>query len=340
MLRAMKRTTTLLLAAYAALIVFGSTVSAAQAPTWILSIPPVGQLQTVSPTTTVQSPDGTFLATVMDLRYYISGIELVTRDQQVIPLTDVYLLVDLANRVQEYDLGSWPTVDPASIVGLRFHIGVDEARNHLDPTTYPPTHPLAPQNPTMHWGWAAGYRFCTFEGMAGAIGTTPQVPFEIHAVGNDLYTQVEIPTYWIQVADARVVITMGADYANLFTGIEAQWGPIEHGNGPDAVKLMRNFAERVFAVPTSVPSPIDDTHRQQRPQLVTHHVQLPHTGGPYHTVQVYALMGDEVTSSTMIDDRGSLDVRLDVQSLSPGMYMVVATDVAGRQHRSCFVRVP
>ncbi len=334
----MKRIITQLLAASTALLVVGTVAAVSQSPTWILSLPPAGSVQTVSPDAIVTAPQGTFQATVTDLRYYISEIELITRDRQVIPLKDVYVLVDLANRVQEYELGAWPAADPANIAALRFHIGVDQQHNHLDPTTYPPTHPLAPQNPTMHWGWAAGYRFCTFEGKAGALGAVPQVPFEIHAVGNDLYTEVEVPTTWIVVENGRAVLRVGAHYDNLFTGIDAQWGPIEHGNGPEAVQLMRNFAERVFVVPTSVASSAPANLARLFPQVASHDVWL-RGSMPWTDVQVFDITGTPVQAGMQMDGLGTTDVHLGLQKQPAGVYVVVGTDATGQYHRSSFLRV-
>lgn len=51
--------------------------------------------------------------------------------------------------------------------GLQFTIGVDSAVYTSDPTDtsmVPMDSPLAPQNPTMWWGWAGGYRYISLSG--------------------------------------------------------------------------------------------------------------------------------------------------------------------------------
>ena len=53
-------------------------------------------------------------------------------------------------------MGPW---DIEGVRGVKLHLGVDPAHNHADPSTYASDHPLSLQNPTMHWGWSAGYRF-------------------------------------------------------------------------------------------------------------------------------------------------------------------------------------
>ena len=93
--------------------------------------------------------------------FYISEVEIQHPDGMKMPLTDQYLLVNAKNPAAEFDLGIWP-VETAH--GVTLHLGVPAAVNHNDPTTLPSGHPLAPQNPSMHWGWSSGYRFIAIEG--------------------------------------------------------------------------------------------------------------------------------------------------------------------------------
>lgn len=67
------------------------------------------------------------------------------------------------------------------VEAITFSVGVEQAYNHLDPASFPPDDPLAPQNPEMHWGWVSGYRFAAVEGEAG-----PNLDqhFEIHSIGD------------------------------------------------------------------------------------------------------------------------------------------------------------
>ena len=58
-------------------------------------------------------------------------------------MTDMYLLVRPAVDSM-YDLGSHP--DITNVESITFSVGVDQAHNHLDPASYPASHPLAPQN--------------------------------------------------------------------------------------------------------------------------------------------------------------------------------------------------
>ncbi len=122
--------------------------------------------------------------------FYISEVEVRHADNTTTPLTDQYILVNAADPAAEFDLGQWP-VDAAH--GLTLHLGVAPSVNHNDPAAWPADHPLAPQNPTMHWGWSAGYRFMAIEGKVDNNGDgVPESDFEFHSLGDVLYKTVEL----------------------------------------------------------------------------------------------------------------------------------------------------
>ncbi len=193
--------------------------------------------------TTHTEPGGAYDYKLTDLRYYISKIAVTHDGGQQTELEGVYVLVDLSNAEQVYDLGDW---DVNTVESIRMSIGVDEENNHKDPTKWPSTHPLSPKLPTMHWGWTAGYRFCTLEGYAGMKGFDPSTKFEVHSVGDNLYKTLNLDCGATD-EDGTLTIQLLADYANLLTNIEANWGPISHGSTGESATLMENFTQNVFS---------------------------------------------------------------------------------------------
>ncbi len=116
------------------------------------------------------------------VQYYLSGFEIQDNGQSI-PLKDHYVLAS-AN-ISNYNLNSL-TID--KLQGLKFDVGVDVEKNHLNPAIYDESHPLALKNPSMHWGWAAGYRFLVIEGSIdddkdGLLDKK----FEFHVTANDEY---------------------------------------------------------------------------------------------------------------------------------------------------------
>jgi hypothetical protein len=97
--------------------------------------------------------------TVSSFRYYMSDIRLIKSDGSEHALPGKVFLVNPNTR--DYSLGDVPVGD---YKGIRFSVGLNNVVNHLDPTTYPISHPLAIQSPAIHWSWNTGYIFLMLEG--------------------------------------------------------------------------------------------------------------------------------------------------------------------------------
>lgn len=173
------------------------------------------------------------------LQYYVSEIEITHDGGQKTMISDTWLLVDASKSV-DYSLG-YPAIN--SVEGISFWIGVDQEHNHLDPTQYEAGHPLAPQNPVMHWGWAAGYRFNCLEGQTG-FGLL--LTYQIHALGDANYHEVAFETGAYQ-ENNQMVIPIVADYMGLYEGINVSDGLIEHSESGAAATLLDNMSENVFS---------------------------------------------------------------------------------------------
>ncbi|MEY3385540.1 MAG: hypothetical protein RIR53_351 [Bacteroidota bacterium] len=190
------------------------------------------------------------------LRYYISKITIHHDGSKETHLPDLYLLVDV-RELGRYNLGN---LDVGSVDSLTFHIGVDPARNHLDPTTYPQWHPLALKVPSMHWGWAGGYRYVTYEGASGTSPTNLAALFQIHTVDTTLYTRVVFKASSTRTISG-VEIPVRADYGRLFDEIDVSFGVVLHGNTDEAVTLMRNIGTRVFSAGSTTSVNSDESSR-------------------------------------------------------------------------------
>lgn len=176
---------------------------------------------------------------VTRLEYYISEIEIIHDGGKRTKATDVYLMVN-AGKPGTFDLGSY---DVTSIEGIRFSIGVDPSVNNDDPSKWPSGHPLAPKAPSMHWGWTSGYRFVALEGKSGSNFAQD---FEVHALGNNNYFTLEIPTT-AKSDNGNLIITLNADYTKAISGIDLSSGVITHGDYAEAVTLLKNFNVKVFS---------------------------------------------------------------------------------------------
>lgn len=172
------------------------------------------------------------------LEYYISAISITHDSGQVTNAEDLYILVD-ASKTDTIDLGSF---NVTNIESISFSVGVDPSENNEDPTKWAQGHPLAPRIPSMHWGWAAGYRFVALEGKSGA---SLNQEMQIHALGNKNFFEQNIPVE-PETINGDLVISLNADYEQALTGINISNGLIEHGEIGAAITCLENFYSHVF----------------------------------------------------------------------------------------------
>ncbi len=184
------------------------------------------------------------------LEYYISEISLLHDGGVETKIEDLWILVDAA-RETEVDLGQY---DITSVEKIVFHIGVDRDHNHLDPSSYPSSHPLAPKFPSMHWGWTAGYRFVALEGHGGE--NLNQL-VQLHGLGDDNYFTSEIDLDATAENDI-ISINIDADYTKALEDISVNSGVIVHGDNLQAQQCLENFRDYVFS-PSSITSSIVKT---------------------------------------------------------------------------------
>jgi hypothetical protein len=271
---------------------------------------------------TTNSFDGKTVFSYTMLRYYISNIKITHDGGKITEAKGVYLLVNVASTAiitgenDKFDIGKY---DISSVEAIEFAIGIDSATNHLDPSSYPWNSPLAPQNPTMHWGWNAGYRFVTLEGLTGATSSTATIVFQIHSLGDELYTIVKKNVNSWKSDDGSVVITLNAEYKNLIKDIDVSAGMVEHGTIGIPTTMMSNFGSSVFsAAPVGcieeLSSPVEMT---MYPNPTQERLVISMKECQEAEVIITNVLGEEVLRSPM--NGGKVSLSLDLTS---GMYGV------------------
>ncbi len=176
------------------------------------------------------------------LQYYLSGFSITHDGGQVTDVQGLFVLVSLLESTEPtmIELGEF---DIQSLESVNFHFGINGQANHLDPANWPQSHPLAPKFPSMHWGWAAGYRFIALEGQSG-----PNIDQEMqfHCVGDEFYKEME---YQVTMSDeSEYIVELDAEYKNLLEGIDISGGLIIHGNLGAIQTLSTNMTEKVFSI--------------------------------------------------------------------------------------------
>jgi hypothetical protein len=127
--------------------------------------------------------------------YYLSDVQLFHDNGQSTYLQTAIWLVT-PNNFNIY-LGY---LDVNQIDSISFMIGVPKRYNTqsgtlaLDISTYPETHPLSFQMPSMYWGWSFGYMHMIVGGKADSNNDNiPNSYFELHNLGNNNQQMVSLP---------------------------------------------------------------------------------------------------------------------------------------------------
>ncbi|MGB1040468.1 MAG: MbnP family protein [Flavobacteriales bacterium] len=172
------------------------------------------------------------------LEYYLTVVS-ITHDGGTVTPIDKVLLVNANNTL----LDSLTSLNITTLEKVTLAVGVHSSLNHLDPSLYASSHPLAPKSPSMHWGWTPGYRFVAMEGESFSI--TPKRVYELHSLGDANYFYTTISTAGVTTAGEKT-IELNADYLEALKDLDVSNGPLVHGDYKDNVKHLDNFRDHVF----------------------------------------------------------------------------------------------
>lgn len=172
------------------------------------------------------------------MEYYLTVVS-VTHDGGTVTPIDKVLLINANTTL--YD--SLTTLTLTTLEKVTLAVGVKPSLNHLDPSLYPASNPLAPKSPSMHWGWTPGYRFVAMEGNTHV--NNPSRVFEIHSLGDVSYFYTTISTAGV-VTSGETTIELNADYLESIRDIDISNGPLIHGESAINKKNLENFRDHVF----------------------------------------------------------------------------------------------
>lgn len=175
--------------------------------------------------------------------FYLAEMSLIGAGGGKTKLNNQHVLVDAGEPTQVWSLGN---VSMDAIEGVEVHIGVEESKNHLDPSTYQLGHPLGFQDPSMHWGWSAGYRFMAIEGYVDNNNDgIPESLFQYHNLGDNLYFTTNIDGD-VTAENGVIAVEFQLDYARLFEGMSLLGNLIHHGSNSQNQQMLMNASTKDF----------------------------------------------------------------------------------------------
>ncbi|MEY4894902.1 MAG: hypothetical protein RL751_1724 [Bacteroidota bacterium] len=160
-----------------------------------LNLTPLFSNQTFALNQTFIGNDG-IAVQIQDFNYYLSDVKIFHDNGQQTNLpTSIWLVTPTQHSLY---LG-YLAVE--QIDSINFTIGVPKRYNTQagalaqDISTYPETHPLSFQSPSMYWGWSFGYMHMITGGKADSNNDgVPNAYFELHNLGNNNQKSVTLPT--------------------------------------------------------------------------------------------------------------------------------------------------
>ncbi len=267
------------------------------------------------------------------IEYYISGVEMIHDDGIVTSVDDLYILVN-GFQTTKISLGNH-SID--NLEALQFKIGVEESLNHEDPTLWDEDHALSPKDPSMHWGWAGGYRFVALEGFSG---TGLANEFQLHGLGDDNYFTTSIETDFVELNGMKI-IDIDANYEESLRDIDVSAGVISHGSTDHAKQCLENFRDFVFSPASGVSSTKEEISSigllklYPNPSNVKDDINVQWTTNQKgsSTLVIYNANGVQIQKYIIPNNQQQQQIKLE----NPGLYIGVLTFQNGLNVKSKIV---
>lgn len=248
--------------------------------------------------------------------YYMSGFVIIHDGGQTINVPkDVIILAKGSNNVVK-NLGNY---DVTNVEGISFSIGVPAIYNNTDPTLYVAPNPLAPQSPSMHWGWSAGFRFLALEGMAG---NALNINYQMHGLWNDNYFS-QTHTLAGVTSGNKIYINLDADYTQAVKGIDVSTGPIDHGVNATDLTVLKNFRDLVFTPGAGFPTASKDIKNEisfvvfPNPSKGNIQIKLGENSENITDISIMDIYGRTVKQASLNGTN-----HIEISALTTGMYFV------------------
>ena len=252
--------------------------------------------------------------------YYLSDVKLFhDNGQQTNLLTDIWLVTPVQNSLY---LGYLPI---QQIDSIQFTIGVPKRYNiqagalAQDISTYPDSHPLSFQSPSMYWGWSFGYMHMIAGGKADSNNDgVPNAYFELHNLGNNNQQSVTLPA--IQTTSGNQIdLHYNCHVDRWFNQMPLSSVGVLHGETGLNLSVMQNVnTQDVFALNPA--ATIQENHNlfvswKQTPTEIT-----------IHGIQNQGIENFQVFSNTgqklLVVDVQNAVASIPLDRLSSGFYLV------------------
>lgn len=182
------------------------------------------------------------------VQYYVSNLRLKKDDGSDYNVEGIYE-ISIGDNLLELDLEDIPA---GHYHGIKFNVGIDSVTNHGDPSVYAAGHPLASQNPSMHWSWNSGYRFLLLEGEVDTLATpsssSPEYgTFALHLGGDANLMDIDLMKHFEAGESEHPSVTVNMDAEYLLNNSNIDMTDASDRSTHAAVKLKTSLADAFSA---------------------------------------------------------------------------------------------
>ncbi|MEZ4938778.1 MAG: MbnP family protein [Crocinitomicaceae bacterium] len=278
---------------------------------------------------------------VLDLgrvQYYLSNFYIVHDGGQVTPLDSVFVLA--SGNISTYALDT--VLGITTIDSIGFDLGIDSNWNHLDPNLYDSSHPLAPQVPTMHWGWTGGYNFLVLEGNIDTDGNgSLDGFFEFHCVGDDSFIRHIEPIAPNIIQNGNdVTIEVMCNISDWVVMVDLPTALANHGAMPINAQIMDNTLDYNVFKWTNKYASIDEKNLVQN--MIQFDYSMPYAPSIFYNfpkassvdLWILDINGSKVIESNNLDNEGNFFIK---KELKTGVYFANFRTSDGTPYTKKFV---
>jgi len=176
----------------------------------------------------------------IELKFYISNINLIQEDDEVVQIEEV-ILYNFANP-QTISLN----IPEGTYKSISFDIGLNEELNASDPNNLDVEHPLSYAQNT-HWDWTSQYRFIMLDGRIDTVQTENfSKTFSYHTGFNDLFRQRTITQNIDAVGNGDLNLELVLQVDKIFDGansINVFENNTSHSLTETATQITDNFVD-------------------------------------------------------------------------------------------------
>jgi hypothetical protein len=227
-----------------------------------------------------------------------------------------------------------------NLESIRFMVGVPSRMNTqsgaeaVDISSYPDTHPLSFQNPTMYWGWQFGYMHMIVGGEADSNNDQlPDAYFEMHNLGDHNQRVIQMPVIETNTNGMQMDLYLECHVDQWLRNIPLSTVGVLHDQTGLNDSIMANvLSYAVFTQPTSAGLPTNSDPYIYVEGATIHWINTEDTD-----FKVFDLSGRLVSSGAMQGNVGNVEL-----NLSTGYYELTVYDSMHRlvMSKNCFILNP